>query len=401
MTHGDRPSPVATILYVAALVTAALGVTGCSQRNAGDGEHPGSEEQHPAAGQREANEHATENRVTLSEAADRTAAIVVEEVRHEPRAGATDGMQVPGQVEFDPTRVALISPRTSGRIERVAVVDGDRVAAGAPVAFLLSPAFLTGQAEFVRAVQRAERLTGTPDADGAQALAVAARRRLRLLGAADREIVRLEAGGEPADFLAVTAPFAGSIIEVRGLPGASVEAGTPIATIADLSVVTVVFDLPERAMATVRLGQRATVRVAALPGTELDGRIERIRDELDPATRTVKGLIRVPNPERRLKAGMFATVTLATGEAAAGVLSVPTSAVVTDGDARYVFVEVAPRTYERREVSVAPPTYAGLPRPALRVVVRDGLVAGERVVTHGAFTLQSELAKSSFGAEHD
>jgi RND family efflux transporter MFP subunit len=280
------------------------------------------------------------------------------------------------------------------------VVEGDRVAAGAAVAYLLSPAFLTAQAEFVRAVQRAGRLRATPDADGARALAEAARRRLRLLGVADSEMARLEAGGEPVDLLAITAPFAGSIVEVSGLAGAAAEPGTPIATLADLSALTVVADLPERALPVVRIGQRATVRIAVLPGARFVGRIERIRDQLDPATRTLKALIRVANPDHALKAGMFATVNLETSERGSG-LTIPASAVITEGETRYVFVEVAPRTYERRTVDVEAAVAPGLPRASSRVVIRTGLVAGDRVVIHGAFTLKSELAKSSFGEEQD
>ena len=72
------------------------------------------------------------------------------------------------------------------------------------------------------------------------------------------------------------------------------------------------------------------------------------------------------------------------------LLTIPASALVTDGADRYVFVEVAPRTYERRLVEV-------VPAAADRVAVRNGLVAGERVVFQGAFTLKSELGKAAFG----
>jgi RND family efflux transporter MFP subunit len=381
---------------LAALVVAT--VAACS-RGGSEGGSPSREE--PAgANQSAANEPAVGDRVTLSEAAYHAAGIAVEDVRQDTGVRAGGGIEVPGQVEFDRTRMALLSPRTAGRIERVVVVEGDRVAAGAPVAYLLSPAFLTAQTEFVRAVQRAERLKASSDADGARTLAEAARRRLRLLGVAESEIARLEGGGEPADLLAITAPFAGSIVEVPGLAGAAAEPGTPIATLADLSVLTVIADLPERAVPAVRIGQRATVRLAVLPGAQFVGRIERIRDQLDPATRTLKALIRVANPDHALKAGLFATVSLETSEHGSG-LTIPASAVIAEGVTRYVFVEVAPRTYERRTVDVEAAVVPGLPQASHRVVIRTGLVAGDRVVTHGAFTLKSELTKSSFGEEQD
>ena len=76
------------------------------------------------------------------------------------------------------------------------------------------------------------------------------------------------------------------------------------------------------------------------------------------------------------------------------------TALVTDGDARYLFVEVAPRTFERRAVTVAPlaPPGSAAP-PGGRVVVRTGLASGERVVIRGAFTLKSELAKAALAED--
>jgi len=380
----------------------ALVVVAAFAACSGERSEKGSPAQEARAGasQSAANDTAVGDRVTLSEAAYRAAGIAVEEVRQEAGARTGGGIEVPGQVEFDRTRMVLLSPRTAGRIERVVVVEGERVAAGAPVAYLLSPAFLTAQTEFVRAVQRAEQLKATRDAYGARTLAEAARRRLRLLGVAESEIARLESGGEPADLLAIRAPFAGSILEVPGMAGAAAEPGTPIATLADLSVLTVIADLPERALPGVRIGQRATVRLAVLPGAQFVGRIERIRDQLDPATRTLKALIRVANPDHALKAGLFATVSLETSEPGSG-LAIPASGVIVEGETRYVFVEVAPRTYERRTVDVEAAVAAGLPQASTRVVIRSGLVAGDRVVTHGAFTLKSELTKASFGEEQD
>ena len=88
----------------------------------------------------EAGDAAKENeggtRVTLTEVAFANARIAVEPARVETGAASAGGLAVPGQVEFDPARVALISPRTAGRIERLLVVPGDRVASGQPVASL-------------------------------------------------------------------------------------------------------------------------------------------------------------------------------------------------------------------------------------------------------------------------
>jgi RND family efflux transporter MFP subunit len=355
----------------------------------------------------EGEEHAEEGRVTLSEAAYRTAQIQMQAVAAEAVAAAGSGLQVPGQVEFEPERVAMISPRTGGRIERLTVVEGDRVRAGQTVALVSSREYLTAQNDLVQAVRRARVLAGTQDAAGADALVDAARRRLRLLGVADGAINRTASTGEISTLLPVPAPFGGSIVETHALAGQAVEAGTPLFKIADLSSVDVAAEVPERSMPLLRIGQAASITLAAYPALRFEGRVERLRDQLDPATRTVKAIIHVPNPERALRPGMFANVTLdAPAEAAlqtgaSTLLVIPESALVTEGESRYVFVEVAPRTFERRAVQVEALSAPGSTVPAVgRVAVRAGLAAGERIAVSGAFTLKSEMGKAGFEHGH-
>lgn len=76
-------------------------------------------------------------------------------------------------------------------------------------------------------------------------------------------------------------------------------------------------------------------------------------------------------------------------------LTIPATAVVTDGAARYVFVEIGPRTYERRPVELASGIVAGAGTAGSRVSVVSGLDADDRVVIRGAFTLKAELAKAT------
>lgn len=351
-------------------------------------------------------EHEDEAVVTLSEAAYRTAGIQVEPVAAEAVAAAGSGLQVPGQVEFEPERVAVISPRTGGRIERLTVVEGTRVRAGQTVALISSREYLTAQNDLVQAVRRARVLAGTQDAAGADALVDAARRRLRLLGVSDGAIDRVASTREISAVMPVPAPFGGSIIEAHVLAGQAVEPGTPLFKIADLSSVDVAAEVPERSMPLLRIGQRATITLAAYPALQFEGRVERLQDQLDPTTRTVKAIIHVPNPQGALRPGMFANVTLdAPAEAAlqttaATLLTIPEAALVTDGEARYVFVETAPRTFERRAVQVEALSAPGSTVAAVgRVAVRSGLTAGERIAVSGAFTLKSEMGKAGF--EHD
>ena len=340
-------------------------------------------------------------RVTLSEAAHRMARITIEVVTASREAARSVRLEVPGQVALDSTRVAVVSARVEGLIERFAVATGERVPAGAPVAWLFSREFLVAERDFLRAAERVRAVAGTEEEAGARALAEAAHQRLRLLGMIEDDIARLEARGVPEGLVTIRAPFAGSILDLYAVQGAAVQPGQALARVADLSTVQVVAAVSEEHIASVRVGTAARMRLAAYGDRPFHGRVTRLHDELDPATRRLRAFITVPNPERLLKPGMFTTVTLdAVGSGAARLagLVIPASAVVTDGGDRYVFVEVAPRTYERRRVELqeAPISELGIAAPG-RVVVRRGIAPGDRLVVLGAFTLKSELGKAAFG----
>jgi hypothetical protein len=178
------------------------------------------------------------------------------------------------------------------------------------VAILSSAAVLTAETDYVQATRPAKLLTGTADAEGAAALAEAARRRLRLLGVGDDVVGQLERGIEPSITFALTAPFAGSVVQSSAPMGAAVEAGTSIFRLEDLSVIDVIARLPERALSSITIGQRAMVRVPAYPDTTFAGRVERLKDVFDSETRTIPTVIRVANAGHRLRPGMFATVSL-------------------------------------------------------------------------------------------
>ncbi len=307
-----------------------------------------------AAPEAKGHDDETNVRVTLTEASLVAAQLDVVPVQVGSAALTTPGLEAPGQVEFDPTRVVLVSPRTDGRVERLSAVDGDQVPAGRAVAWIQSKEFLIAQGDLQQATRRAAILAGGPDAEGANALVRAARQRLTLLGIGPAEIARLERGGEMQMYLPLTAPIGGMIMKTHVLSGQGVTAGQPIFTIADMQAVDVVAAIQERSVPLVRVGQTATVTLTALPTLTLKGHVVRLRGELNQETRTVQAVIRVTNSSGQLRPGMFASVRIgvpaaahpelnAAGDSASdAVVTVPESAVVTDGDRRYVFVRISP-----------------------------------------------------------
>lgn len=346
---------------------------------------------------------AVPSRVVLSTEAERTAGIATAAARREGGGDVAGWLTVPGQIEADPARVSLISPRVGGRLERLDAVVGQRVSAGQVVAQLYSPAYMTAQGDYQLALERAQALGATADSTGARALAAAAKRRLMMAGATEEDAARLARGESPQPLLPVRAPSNGSLVEQGALAGSAVEPGTMLFRLVDLSEVDVVADVPERELQQLRIGQRATVTIAALPGTRFTGVIERIRDELEPTTRTIDAILHVRNPRGQLRPGMFATVELGVAAGTSALprgVSIPESAVLMDGAQRVVFVATAPRTFERRVVVIVPLGSLDNVTPAnRRVLVTSGLAVGEDVVTTGAFTLKSELAKAAFAED--
>jgi len=187
--------------------------------------------------------------------------------------------------------------------------------------------------------------------------------------------------------------------------------------IADLSLIKVTVALPERQAARVEAGLPAAVSVASLPGETWHGRVARISDVLDPRSNTAETQIEVDNPDRRLKPGMFAEVTIAL-EVREEAMLVPGSAVVEEEGRYWVYVvedrsapsvdgPAAPAAgpagspdaiAHRREVTVL-----GHASGDDRVAVSGDLAPGQRVITLGHESLSDgapvQVGDSRGGAE--
>jgi cobalt-zinc-cadmium efflux system membrane fusion protein len=201
---------------------------------------------------------------------------------------------------------------------------------------------------------------------------------LRALGLPSEEQIAKFEGRVP-----VVAPLSGTVTERKIIDGQiATTDGTPMVTIADLSSVWVLGDIFEIDLHRVAVGEAAAVTTAAYPDETFNGRVDFISPVIDPATRTAKIRVSVPNPRQRLKPEMFANITLSGGTPERAV-AVPSSAAFTEGGRSWVFVPVGDRQFVRRAVEIASD-----PGPEQRVL--SGLRAGERVVTGGVLLLREE-----------
>ncbi len=201
---------------------------------------------------------------------------------------------------------------------------------------------------------------------------------------------------QPVSTYELRAPFAGTILD-RGVvvPGVAVDTTHQLFTMADLSTVWIEAHVHESdfpRLAGAREGA-VTIRSRAYPERPFDGKVLYTGDLVDDKSRMVKLLASAVNPERRLKPGMFVEVTIASqSEKTAPV--VPESAILTDGTAKFVWVRTSPETFEHREI-VAGDDQRG------RVVVHQGLRAGEEVVTASAYELKAEALRLAGGASEE
>jgi Cu(I)/Ag(I) efflux system membrane fusion protein len=278
-----------------------------------------------------------------------------------------------GTVQLNERDIAIVQARTAGFVERVfGRAPGDVVAAGAPLAELFNPEWLGAQQEYL-AVK----------ATGDTTLAQAARQRLTLLGMPAALVERMDASGQPVAVQTVTTPVGGVITELMVRPGMAVSPGMTLARIKGLGTVWLEVALPEAMAAAIGPGQSAQARFAALPGEVINGKVAAVLPEANRDTRTLRARIELPNPGQRLKAGMFAQVSL--GGAQREMLVVPAEAVIRTGRRALVYVADEAGRYRPVAVEIGEQVDEW-------IVIRSGLSAGQQVVASGQFLLDSEAS---------
>jgi multidrug efflux pump subunit AcrA (membrane-fusion protein) len=297
----------------------------------------------------------------------------------------TDEVRTVGIVNFDEARMARIVAKFSGYIERLYVdITGQPVRRGQPLAEIYSPELVSAQEELLLAAGLDGSLgesavPGVPS--GSPKLAAAARRRLRLWDISEAQIDEILRSGRVRRTLTLHAPVSGIVTEKNVLQGQAVQAGENLYTIADLSEVWVEAELREADAGIVREGSAATVEFAAFPGRPIAGRVQYVYPTLQEQSRTLKARIVIPNPDGRIKPGMYANVGLSAPARAA--LTAPTSAVVNTGVRKMVFMDMGAGKLMPMDVETG--RVAGEYTEIL-----SGLEPGQRVVTSAQFLLDSE-----------
>jgi RND family efflux transporter MFP subunit len=319
---------------------------------------------------------------------------------------------VPGTVTSNAYRDTRATALVGGIVKNVNVELGSTVSRGQALAVLVSTEladaqmkYLSGQAMLAadhQKLTRTEKLVALGAASrqeleevtavhGAHETEVAAaRQRLLLLGLSSERVAGLRSADEIVSEVVVPAPGGGTVVARTVNPGQVVSAGQELFVVADLSNVWVIGDLYEKDFAAVRPGAEAVVSVPGM--STIPGRVAYIDPRVDPAARTAKVRVEVPNPAGALRLGMFVSVNFTVPATARGASVVPRAAIQAIGSRSVVYVAADDEgRFIERVVSVGA-------RAGDSVEVVEGLRPGERVVSEGSFFLRAEAARTRSGS---
>ena len=275
-------------------------------------------------------------------------------------------VRAPGSVEEDERRISVIAMRTDAFIEKVEpVTTGDHVRKGQPLLRLFAPEINAVAAQYLTSIGY----------EGG-------RRRLENLAIPPEVIDEIERTHKVPPSITWFAPRDGVVVERNVSDGMKAKSGDVLFRIVDHTRVWVLADVTERDLAGVAEGQRATVRARAFPDRTFSGTVTRIYPHLNMETRTARLRIELPNPDGALRPSMYADVEIATGDAKP-VVAVPDDAVIDTGERQVVLLDHGEGRFEPKPVTV------GL-RGRGYVEIREGVTAGDRVVTAANFLIDAE-----------
>ncbi|PCI11513.1 efflux transporter periplasmic adaptor subunit [bacterium] len=354
----------------------------------------------------------------------------------------TASIRLYGKLTYDETAVARISAYFPGRIERLFTnYVGVPVQKGEHIAEVYSPELLAAFEELRQAKAAFNQLDKASDYLRKTTIQMleASRDKLHLLGIADDQIQQVEAGNHDSNALTIYSPISGVVTKLETREGDYINTGDPIATVADLSRLWLDMQVYESQLPYLRWGLPVTFTTESSPGQTFTGNISYIDPVVNEKTRTITLRVAVDNSDHNLKPGMFVSAVVYAKLTDRGVMQpkdlagkwvspmhptivkdepgncdicgmdlvqaeqlgivasnsdndqvplvIPRSAVLFTGTRSVVYVQVNGTdqpTYEGRNIILG--AQAGD-----FYIVREGLTINDRVVSNGAFRVDSAM----------
>jgi RND family efflux transporter MFP subunit len=287
-----------------------------------------------------------------------------------------------GMIVPDKTRNWQFVSRVDGYVQKLDVTaPGELVEKDAPLLSIYSPDLLTSEREFVELLRMRDQAKSKDARDTPQRLIESARRRLQLWNVTEQQIAELEKTRKASDTLTLLSPFRGVVQSVPVEQGKNVKTGDLLVEVADLSIVWLWAEFYENELSMLQVGQKLAITAKSYAGQNFDGTISLIDPFLDATKRTAKVRIDIPNPDFKLRPGMYVNAELEMDMGAA--LTIPVSAVMPTGTRSIVFVDKGEGKLEPRIVQLGT-KYGDI------YEVQSGLQENERVVSSANFLIDAE-----------
>jgi Cu(I)/Ag(I) efflux system membrane fusion protein len=287
-----------------------------------------------------------------------------------------------GLVVPDKARNWQLVSRVDGYVQKLDVTTpGEIVAKDAPLMSIYSPDLLTSEREFVELLRMRDRAKTKDARETPSRLIDSAKQRLRLWNVTEAQIDELQKTRRPQENLTLLSPFRGIVQSVPADQGKGVKVGDMLVEVADLSVVWVWAEFYENELPMLQVGQKIDITTKSYPDQNFDGTLSLIDPFLEPAKRTAKVRIDIPNPDFKLRPAMYvnAELSMNMGEG----LTIPVSAVMPTGTRNVVFVDKGEGKLEPRIIQLGQ-KYGDF------YEVQSGLREGEQVVASANFLIDAE-----------
>jgi len=364
--------------------------------------------------QTEVSQKGTENAsaVVLDAAEQQKGHIVVEPVKLKEMATT---LVVPGQLTASEDQTWRVGAITGGRVEDVSAHLGDFVRVGQILGRIHSHDVHEARAGYQQAQIELERARSAQTyakqrRDRAQRLFDLRAGSRQDLETADADLRNVQAAIEKAqselekerahlsilrvaleessegDDVPILAPEAGVVLERKVTIGSVVNIGDEMFTLSDTRRLWMIGAANEGDLSAIITGQLVRIQVRAYPNREFAGRVLRLGEHLDPATRTLQIRIEVPNPQGLLKPEMYATASVQQSSRRSALV-VPGEAIQEIDGVPIVFVQETEKEFRVRTVEPGQHTGGG-------IEIIQGLKRGEAVVVKGSFVLKSQVLKT-------
>ena len=317
----------------------------------------------------------------------------------------SETLMIPGRLEAQNLRLAKIGSPINGRISDIYGSLGDVVKKGQVLARVNSIELTQNQLTLIKATQliglktkaverakllfeadvisKAEMQRIEAELEAVKADFRASKDQLEILGMSDKAIEKLESSGQVNSYGDVISRTNGTIITKMINLGQIVQPEDVLFSVADLSKLWGVAEIPEQHVAFVRKDQDVTIEVPAL-NQKIQGKIVYEGDIVNPETRTVMVRTEIDNTDLKLKPDMLISMFIQSKKVSK--LAIPASAVIRENDRNYVFVQNSPNTYRLREIELGH-------KDGQLINLISGVSQGETIVSDGAFHLNSERKK--------